>query len=236
MPPYRYSELLLRAAQRDRLPKVFHIDTSSEYWCSAAEVHVSAALGTLSDDGRTDAEMPGNVRVYLCASTQHAPAPLDAARDGRATDPPNTIDYKPFVRAAVDNLTGWVASDVAPPTSAYPRIADRTLTADLSPSVDGDGNEVPGLRHPDVAVPLATYTGWNRSVGDATVLVRGLGSTIAFDPDEVARRYPSREDFLSKIRGAADDLVGRRYLLAEDVPPILATSHQRWQRGEATGG
>src|SRR5436190_9163072 len=119
------------------------MDTSSEHCCCSAEIHVSAALGTISDDGRSDAEMPENVRFYLCASTQHAPAPLDAARDARATAPPNTIDYKPFVRAAVDNFTAWVASDVAPPPSAYPRFADRTLTAELCPSVDGDGNEVP---------------------------------------------------------------------------------------------
>ena len=27
--------------------------------------------------------------------------------------------------------------------------------------VDADGNEVAGIRLPDIAVPLATYTGWN---------------------------------------------------------------------------
>ena len=29
------------------------------------------------------------------------------------------------------------------------------------PQVDADGNETSGVRHPEVAVPLATYTGWN---------------------------------------------------------------------------
>src|SRR6185437_8705281 len=101
----RYSELL----QRKR-PKVIHMDTSSEYCCSAAERHVSAAVGTISDDGQTDAEIPENVRIYLCASTQHAPAPPGAGRDARAVNPPNTIDYKPFVRAAVDNLTAGLAT------------------------------------------------------------------------------------------------------------------------------
>ena len=29
------------------------------------------------------------------------------------------------------------------------------------PQVDADGNELAGLKMPEVAVPLATYTGWN---------------------------------------------------------------------------
>jgi hypothetical protein len=29
------------------------------------------------------------------------------------------------------------------------------------PAVDRDGNEVSGIRLPDVTTPLATYTGWN---------------------------------------------------------------------------
>src|SRR5262249_39110882 len=28
-------------------------------------------------------------------------------------------------------------------------------------AVDGDGNEVAGIRLPEISVPLATYTGWN---------------------------------------------------------------------------
>ncbi len=31
----------------------------------------------------------------------------------------------------------------------------------LVPSVDRDGNDVPGVRAPMVAAPLGTYTGWN---------------------------------------------------------------------------
>src|SRR5690606_31220514 len=31
----------------------------------------------------------------------------------------------------------------------------------LLPQVDADGNDVAGLRHPELMVPLATYTGWN---------------------------------------------------------------------------
>ncbi|MBM3862208.1 MAG: hypothetical protein FJ395_21495, partial [Verrucomicrobia bacterium] len=45
-------------------------------------------------------------------------------------------------------------ADIVPPKIGKPY---RTLV----PAVDRDGNEVTGIRLPDVAVPLATYTGWN---------------------------------------------------------------------------
>ena len=40
---------------------------------------------------------------------------------------PNTIDYKPFVRAAIDNLCAWVTREVSRPPSRYPRLDDATL-------------------------------------------------------------------------------------------------------------
>jgi len=45
-------------------------------------------------------------------------------------------------------------ADIVPPKIGRPY---RTLV----PAVDRDGNEQAGIRLPDVAVPLATYTGWN---------------------------------------------------------------------------
>ena len=51
----------------------------------------------------------------------------------------------------------------------------------LVPSVDRDGNDVPGVRAPMVAAPLGTYTGWNPRAhgyghGDAMALRRQLHS------------------------------------------------------------
>ena len=34
----------------------------------------------------------------------------------------------------------------------------------LVPQVNADGNDVSGVRLPEVAVPLGTYTGWNVTV------------------------------------------------------------------------
>jgi hypothetical protein len=226
--PCTDAEILERAIHRGKVPAVIHLNTSSEYWSSAALEHVSAALCHVSPDRKHDIPLPANVRMYLCASTQHAPWPLDAPSDGRGVYAPNSIDYKPFVRAAVDNLTGWIRDGIAPPPDRYPRFADGTLTENLRPAVDADGNEVGGIRHPDVSVPLATYTGWNPSVEDQHILVRALGSTIPFPPQEIAERYASQEVFLASVRAAAERLAADRYLLREDIEEIVRVSRHLW--------
>jgi hypothetical protein len=228
--PYTDAEILLRAEARGKVPRMVYLNTSSEYCSSAAIEHVSAALCHISADQSADLEMPDNVRMYLCASTQHAPWPMDATPDGRGVYPPNTIDYKPFVRAAVDRLAAWVTGGTPPPASVYPRLSDHTLTPQLWPAVDDDGNEVGGLRHPDVAVPLATYTGWNPAAEDPRTLVRGLGSTLPFTPEAIARRYSNRADFLQCVRRAGAALARDGYLLEDDIEPIVSTSSMRWDR------
>jgi hypothetical protein len=228
--PYTDAEILLRAEARGKVPRLIHLNTSSEYCSSAAIEHVSAALCHVNADQSADLEVPENVRMHLCASTQHAAWPLEAAPDGRGVYAPNTIDYKPFVRAAVDKLTAWLTNVSVPPPSVYPRFADRTLTPELRPAVDADGNEVGGLRHPDVAVPLATYTGWNPAAEDPRMLVRALGSMIPFTPEAITRRYGNRAGFLERVRQAGEVLVRDGYLLEDDVETIVSTSSKRWER------
>lgn len=228
--PYTDAEILRRAVVRGKVPRVMQLNTSSEYWSSAAIEHLSAALCHITADARHDLEPPDNARMYLCASTQHAPAPLEQSADPRGRNLPNTIDYKPFLRAAVDNLTAWITRGIAPPSSRYPRFDDGSLTTDLHPALDADGNELGGLRHPDVEVPLATYTGWNPSVEDAQTFVRSLGSTLPFTAEQVSQRYRDREEFLLRVRAAAEALASDRYLLPEDIEAIVATSTERWER------
>ena len=57
----------------------------------------------------------------------------------------------------------------------------------LVPLVDPDGNELSGIRQPDVTVPLATYTGWNLrhpQIGAPDRLMSLMGSTIPFPATE----------------------------------------------------
>jgi hypothetical protein len=113
----------------------------------------------------------------------------------------------------------------------------------LVPQVDADGNERAGIRLPDVAVPLATLTGWNfrnHAIGGTHQIVSLLGSYVPFartraereqngDPRlSIEERYASREKYLSLIKDAANGLVRDRVLLAEDVEPIMQRAAAQW--------
>jgi hypothetical protein len=113
----------------------------------------------------------------------------------------------------------------------------------LVSQVDEDGNELAGVRLPDVTVPLATYTGWNfrkPSVGAPRELVALLGSWIPFAATRAAReaakdprrsveeRYASRVDYSAKFKDAADALVKQGYLLSDDVAPIVQRASEHW--------
>ena len=111
------------------------------------------------------------------------------------------------------------------------------------PSVDADGNETGGLMMPEVAVPLATYTGWNlfhAEAGPTDVLSSMQGSYVPFprtaddrrrtgDPrSSIEERYGSRAEYLGRVTEAALALVGDGYLLAGDLAPILAQAARHW--------
>ena len=109
--------------------------------------------------------------------------------------------------------------------------------------MDADGNDKAGLRFPEIAVPLATYTGWNSrdpSTGSPTEIAPLQGSFFPFpltktdreksgDPPLcIAERYPSRDAYLAKVKAAADNLVRGGYLLAEDEAPLIAHEALVW--------
>ena len=113
----------------------------------------------------------------------------------------------------------------------------------LVPQVDRDGNELGGIRDPEVAVPLATTTGWNfrdPSVGNPGEIYQLLGSYIPFAPTRAARhasgdprspieeRYRNMDDYLQRIRSAVDELIRERLLLAEDAESILERAKSHW--------
>lgn len=113
----------------------------------------------------------------------------------------------------------------------------------LVPQVDADGNERGGIRLPDIAAPLATYTGWNfrlPSTGARERLVPLLGSYVPFpatrdhrlaakDPRQsIAERYPSRDAYLAVFRNAAAARVREGYLLGDDVPLLVRRAAEHW--------
>jgi hypothetical protein len=124
LPPFSDAGILERQRRLGGVPRVFTINTSSEYWRSEASLlHIA--------DGE-DIAPPPEVRAYLFAGCQHGPGVLPPTRSPvmspwvRPANRLNTVDYTPLLRAALVNLERWVVDGVEPPPDAVPRLADGT--------------------------------------------------------------------------------------------------------------
>jgi hypothetical protein len=98
------------------------------------------------------------------------------------------------------------------------------------PKTDRDGNDIAGVRLPDVTVPLATYTGWGlRSGPQANDGCESTGQYIPFpktaadrqasgDPRRsIEERYATFDNYYNRVKRAVDNLVSDRLLLCEDA-------------------
>ena len=111
----------------------------------------------------------------------------------------------------------------------------RAYSAKVS-ALDADGNEVAGIRLPDIAVPLATYTGWNlykapfppgelcdRDGSHALLPVTRAQREQTGDPRaSLEERYAGPADYVKRVGAHADGLVRERLLLREDAAAIVA--------------
>ena len=105
----------------------------------------------------------------------------------------------------------------------------------LVPKVDADGNDLPGVRIPQLQVPTATYTGWNLRApgfrqGDLCALngmylpfAKTLAERLATgDPRlSLEERYKNHGDYVSRIVAAARQQRADRLLLQEDFDRIV---------------
>ena len=115
----------------------------------------------------------------------------------------------------------------------------------LVPAVDEAGNDRAGIRLPEIAVPLATHTGWNYrkpAIGAPERLASEIGSYLPLPRTRADRersgdsrksieeRYASREEYIGRISLAAIKLVEDGFLLAEDVGTVIqrAAIHYDW--------
>lgn len=134
------------------------------------------------------------------------------------------FDYGPFFGDGI--LT------VLPPylvDSPYPVFVPRT---------DADGNDIAGIRLPEVEVPLATYTGWAlRAAAFASDdLCDVAGQKIDFQQTKADRlavgdprlsieeRYPTHEKYVRAVIRAAIGLYRHGLLLDEDVQRYIGAA------------
>jgi hypothetical protein len=239
--------LLTHAMTPAQRPKLFYTYSSHEYYGR------NAALIHITPDGKRDAPLPADTRIYFFAGGAHGPAGFPP-RAGNTLNAPNPNPYTMCFRALLTALNRWVTEGAAPPVSAYPKIAsgelvelsavkfpklsgialprrinhahreDGSVYPALVPQVDQDGNDLGGVRMPEIAEPLATYTGWNLRAPDTGApgeLASLQGSWIPFPRATIAQRYPTREDYLKKFEAAARKLVATGFLLPADLPKLL---------------
>ena len=105
----------------------------------------------------------------------------------------------------------------------------------LVPQVDAIGNDIAGIRHPFVEVPVATLLGWNtrtREFGGPD-LCDLLGSTVPLpktradaqakgDPrPSLEELYGSHENYVAKVAAAARKLEAERLMLDADVDMVI---------------
>ena len=190
-----------------------------------------------------------NLDRWASSGTPPPPSRYPSEGDGTAIDREALRDSFPKIPGVTlpENLTPVARYDFGPDvahgrtTQLPPKIG--TPYPALVSSVDADGNEVSGIRLPDVAVPLATYTGWNlrhREIGGEGQILYLVGATLLFprtaserrakgDPRaSIEERYPSKEAYLEKVLLAAKELAAEGYILESDVEPILQESSRRY--------
>jgi len=114
------------------------------------------------------------------------------------------------------------------------------------PKTDVDGNDIAGIRMPDITVPMATYTGWGLRAphaGQPDAIVDGCDATgqrIPFAPTaasrkpgganagdprlSVAERYPNTAAYVAAITAAANEMVAQRTLLPQDAALFTAAA------------
>ena len=280
---------LLTHSEGQPLPKIFYTFSSYEYWGRAASlIHTTV-------NGKADAVIPDNVRIYYFAGGQHGsggfpparPAAQGVAQTQQMASP---VDYTWSMRALLLALDRWVKEGALPPPSQYPRVADGTLVrppdvkfpaiagvnfprtiheayrvdygadfrrgiitgeppevgrafAIMVPQVDSDGIDLAGIRLPEVAAPLATYTGWNLrdpGLGAPGEIIDFLGSYIPFPKTRAERertrdarasieeRYGGRAEYLGAVAQATIKLVRDGFLLAEDMPAVVTRAGEHW--------
>jgi hypothetical protein len=147
------------------------------------------------------------------------------------------------VFAAVDR---WVADGTAPPRMASRLAYDdpagpgtRGIMPESLPLLrDADGNVAGGIRTPWVEVPLGGHFPHSTPVpgrcepaphapyADPAMLANLWAHLAAFSTDELTRRYGDRDGYLARLAAAGQAAVAQRWLLAEDIPELLAGARE----------
>jgi hypothetical protein len=148
------------------------------------------------------------------------------------------VNYPPWIHEPpifdLTTIENGVLTEVPIPFLAfYPAYA---------PTVDADGNEIPGIRIPDIQCPIGTHTGWALRTatfnGEGTPIRNG-GSFIPFartraerlaagDPRlSLEERYRNHAQYVRCVRQAARELRKQDFILPEAVDDYVRRAEER---------
>ncbi|NQW19187.1 MAG: hypothetical protein HQ477_00470 [Chloroflexi bacterium] len=131
----------------------------------------------------------------------------------------------------------------------YPPIEGENYSCLVS-AVDSDGNEISGVRLPDLTNPVATHTGWNMrhpEIGAVDQIVPLQGFTRWFpvtlaerestgDPRlSIEERYESREKYVELVKRDAEALAESGYILHQDIELVTQNAVNRYDAAVANG-
>ena len=232
--PLTIAEIIATVAARGEIPpKMMLVSSTSDYYS------LRASLGRTGASGTADQPLPANVRMYDIAGASHVIVPAAP----KCTMPPGRLDWVPVSRALLLRLDAWVGRNAAPPASelmplepapAEPpalRAPTKLPAAVIQvPRRDQDGNALGGVRLPDIAVPLGTNGGQNAPQTFTCMLVGSFTPFAATKADRertgdarpsIAERYRDRDDYVNRVRIAAQELMRRGLLLRDDAAVII---------------
>jgi hypothetical protein len=163
--------LLVKAERAHVTPKIFYTNSSYEYWGRAASL-----IHTLID-GKKDAAIPPNTRIYFFAGGQHGPAGFPPVR-ASTQNLPNPNPYTWSMRALLVAMDNWVTKNIEPPPSQYPKLADGKLVAVSSLQFP----KIPGI-----AVPARIQKAYHADYGPE---FRTLG-IVSIEPPKLGKPFPT---------------------------------------------
>ena len=191
-----------------------------------------------------------NLDRWVSEGIEPPPSMHPRLNDGTATTQANYLAGAPAVpgRSLPDLNRLWrireidVGPDAGRGIASYP-VKEGRAYPQLVPAADTDGNDLGGIRLPDLTVPVGTHTGWNLrhpDTGASEQLISMQGSTHWFPATEAQRtasgdprhsletRYADREEYASMVTDAARQLADDGYLLVEDVGLVVDSCLERY--------
>ncbi len=247
-------------------PLWMETNTSTEYWQKGASLTVTDPLGqkdvALPPTARAYliagtqhagvAWMTPTRGQCVNPRNPHSPTPaqrallvaLDEWTTGKA--PPDT--RTPTIRDKTFTTIDALKFPAIPGLKVASRVNEQGVLSDwtkpvfevrypvLITQIDTDGNEIAGIRLPEIAVPLATHTGWNEYArphpegelcdrdGSYAPFAATRAERIAKNDPRLSleERYGDHAGYVKKFTEATEQLVAARLLLREDADLLIA--------------